>query len=180
MIIHAVRDGHVAALGIDQRIQERSLRLGVTTQWTNLPTHAMPENWTKLLREKVPSLPVERRTGLSVVEMGYSETQAATQGLRCLECSVNTIFDSSKCILCNGCVDVCPWNCLKIVSIDQVTGDDAVMQVLDAARGVGAVAAMLKDDTACTRCALCADRCPTDAITMEAFRFKETLSYDEK
>jgi ferredoxin len=39
------------------------------------------------------------------------------------------------------------------------------------------VAAMLKDDEACTRCALCADRCPTNAITMEAFRFKEVLSY---
>jgi ferredoxin len=39
------------------------------------------------------------------------------------------------------------------------------------------VAAMLKDDTACTRCALCADRCPTGAITMEAFRFQETLIY---
>ena len=42
---------------------------------------------------------------------------------------------------------------------------------------VPSVAAMLKDDEACTRCALCADRCPTDAITMEAFRFEEVLSY---
>jgi len=38
---------------------------------------------------------------------------------------------------------------------------------------------MLKDDEACTRCALCADRCPTYAITMEAFRFKEELNYGE-
>jgi ferredoxin len=36
---------------------------------------------------------------------------------------------------------------------------------------------MLKDDDACTRCALCAKRCPTGAITMEAFRFEETLTY---
>ncbi|HET9913955.1 MAG TPA: 4Fe-4S binding protein, partial [Anaerolineales bacterium] len=73
-----------------------------------------------------------------------------------------------------------PWNCLKIVSIDSVTGDEAVTQVLEAARANGAVAAMLKDDTSCTRCALCAERCPTDAITMEAFRFKETLTYNGK
>jgi ferredoxin len=83
-------------------------------------------------------------------------------------------------VLCNGCVDVCPWNCLKIVSIDSVTGDEAVTQVLEAARESGALAAMLKDDTSCTRCALCAERCPTDAITMEAFRFKETLTYSGK
>ena len=46
--------------------------------------------------------------------------------------------------------------------------------------GEPTVAAMLKDDEACTRCALCADRCPTDAITMEAFRFEEVLSYSDK
>jgi len=178
LIIHAVRDGHLAALGIDQKIQGRLLKHEITTHWTDLPTHAMPENWTKLTREKIPGLPVERRTGLSVVELGYSVEQAELQGLRCLECSVNTVFDGSKCILCNGCVDVCPWNCLKIVSIDQVTGDDTVTQVVEAALESGAVAAMLKDDTACTRCALCAERCPTDAITMEAFRFKETLTYN--
>jgi formate dehydrogenase (NADP+) beta subunit len=180
LIINAVRDGHLAALGIDQKIQGHALQQAVTTQWTDLPTHAMPENWTKLAREKVPGLAVERRTGLSVVELGYSLEQASAQGLRCLECSVNTVFDGAKCILCNGCVDVCPWDCLKIVSIGQIFGDETVMQVVKAAKESGAVAAMLKDDTACTRCALCAERCPTDAITMEAFRFKETLSYQGK
>jgi NADPH-dependent glutamate synthase beta subunit-like oxidoreductase len=180
LIINAVRDGHLAALGIDEKIQGRALNCTVTTEWTDLPTHAMPHGWTKLEREKVPGLPVERRTGLSVVELGYSVGQASEQGLRCLECSVNTVFDSSRCILCNGCVDVCPWNCLKIVSIDMVAGDETVTQVVEAARANGAVAAMLKDDTSCTRCALCAERCPTDAITMEAFRFKETLTYSGK
>jgi len=42
------------------------------------------------------------------------------------------------------------------------------------------MAVMLKDDEACTRCALCAERCPTDAITMEAFRFEEVLSLADK
>jgi ferredoxin len=41
---------------------------------------------------------------------------------------------------------------------------------------VPTVAAMLKDDEACTRCALCAKRCPTGAITMEAFRFEERIT----
>ncbi|MEI6290782.1 MAG: FAD-dependent oxidoreductase, partial [Chloroflexota bacterium] len=179
LIIHAVRDGHLAALGMDQKIQGRSMISGVETHWTDLPSHAMPENWVKELREKIPGVPVDRRTGLSVVELGYSEEQAAKQGLRCLECSVNTVFDGSKCILCNGCVDVCPWNCLKIVALDQLEGDESVQKLVDSARASGSAAAMLKDDTACTRCALCAERCPTDAITMEAFRFKETLTYNQ-
>ena len=180
LIINAVRDGHIAALGIEQHIQGRALTTTVKTEWTNLPSHAMPANWTKREREKIPGLPVDRRTGISVIELGYSEEQAANQGARCLECSVNTIFDAEKCILCNGCVDVCPWNCLKIVRLDQMQGDANVVKLVEKYQAEGQnapIAAMLKDDATCTRCALCAERCPTKAITMEAFRFKEVLSY---
>ena len=31
----------------------------------------------------------------------------------------------------------------------------------------------IKDETVCIRCGLCAERCPTGAITMERFIFKE-------
>jgi len=179
LIINAVRDGHLAALGIEQRLQGRPLDTQVTTEWTDLPQHTMYPGWTKQSRTKPDSLPVDRRTGISVVELGYSVDQATLQGQRCLECSVNTVFNGEKCILCNACVDVCPWNCLKIVSLDQMQGDATLTAVVDALAGDQrqGVAAMLKDDEACTRCALCADRCPTGAITMEAFRFKEALAY---
>jgi formate dehydrogenase beta subunit len=189
LIISAVRDGHIAALGIDQYIQGRQLKTSVVTEWTHLPDHGMFEDWTKKPRSKPASLPIERRTGISVIELGYTPEQAAEQGSRCLECSVNTIFDGSKCILCNGCVDVCPWDCLKIVRIDQLSGDeilnDALQMQLGAptsgwkAEQVPSAAAMIKDDEACTRCALCAQRCPTGAITMEAFRFREILTYSD-
>lgn len=189
LIISAVRDGHIAALGIEQYIQGRKLKMEVTGEWTNLPGHAMFVDWTKKSRSKTPSLPVNRRTGFSVIDLGYSLEQGVEQGSRCLECSVQTIFDGSKCILCNGCVDVCPWDCLKIVRIDQMTGDETFHRVIEAQLGaptaawlaeeVPTAAAMLKDDEACTRCALCAKRCPTGAITMEAFRFRETLSYQD-
>ncbi len=179
LIINAVRDGHLAALGIEQHIQGRALDTAVATEWTELPEHTMHPGWTKQSRIKPQSLPVERRTGISVVELGYTVDEATVQGQRCLECSVNTVFDGTKCILCNACVDVCPWNCLKIVSLDDMRGDATLIAVVDSLAGDvrQGVAAMLKDDEACTRCALCADRCPTNAITMEAFRFKETLAY---
>jgi NADPH-dependent glutamate synthase beta subunit-like oxidoreductase len=191
LIIDAVKHGHLAALGIEESIQQRQLKVAVVQQWTELSNHVMFENWTKLERRKCPSLPVERRTGITVVELGFSENEAAEQGSRCLECSVNTIFDGSKCILCNACVDICPWNCLKIVSLDRVAGEEILHKVVEELTGVSLnkiangheiknqMAAMLKDDEACTRCALCAERCPTDAITMEAFRFEEVLSLEE-
>jgi NADPH-dependent glutamate synthase beta subunit-like oxidoreductase len=187
LIISAVRDGHIAALGMEAHIQGRRLVTEVSTEWTDLPGHTMFPDWTKKLRSKVPNLPVDRRTGISVIELGYSVEEAAEQGSRCLECSVNTIFDGTKCILCNGCVDVCPWDCLKIVRVDELVGDATLEAIVEAQLGapisawaaeeVPSVAAMLKDDEACTRCALCAKRCPTGAITMEAFRFEEHLSY---
>ncbi|MBS1248692.1 MAG: Glutamate synthase [NADPH] small chain [Chloroflexi bacterium] len=187
LIIDAVKHGHVAALGIEEYIQKRELKVNVNTQWTQLADHVMFENWIKLARRKMPSLPLDRRTGISVVELGYSPEEGAEQGSRCLECSINTIFDGSTCILCNACVDVCPWDCLKIVSLDQIEGSDQLEHIVENELGAPlasfleadepSAAAMLKDDEACTRCALCADRCPTGAITMEAFRFEEVLSY---
>jgi NADPH-dependent glutamate synthase beta subunit-like oxidoreductase len=187
LIIHAIRDGHIAALGIEEHIQGQRLEVNVATTWREIPNHNMPEDWLDYIRTRVPSLPVERRTGISQVELGYSEEQARFQALRCLECGINTIFDSSKCILCNGCVDVCPWDCLKIARIDELCGDQVFDQVLKealgdpfgswAAEGQPAAAAMIKDDAICTRCGLCAQRCPTGAITMEAFRFEERLGY---
>jgi ferredoxin len=46
--------------------------------------------------------------------------------------------------------------------------------LVEAAEGDGLpLSAMLKDDTRCIRCGLCAIRCPTDAMTMERFQITE-------
>lgn len=188
MIIHAVRDGHIAALGIEEYLQGRKLELSLTTSWTEIPHHQMPEDWLNYVRTRVPSLPVDRRTGISQVELGYAEQAARYQALRCLECGIQTVFDGSQCILCNGCVDVCPWDCLKIVAISELAGDPTVQELIDTFQAemgpdadsqplASSLAAMIKDDDLCTRCGLCAQRCPTGAITMEAFRFREALRY---
>ena len=101
------------------------------------------------------------------------------EGSRCLDCGVNTIFDSDKCILCGGCADVCPELCLELVSFDRLQGDDPLEQLvesrLDDTPGSD-YSAIIKDETKCIRCALCAQRCPVDAITMERFRFDTTWS----
>ena len=66
-----------------------------------------------------------------------------------------------NCILCRACEDVCPWNCIYMMSPGIVLGaeDDAVEAEVE-----GATAVFVVDDNACTRCSVCVDRCPTDTL----------------
>ena len=111
----------------------------------------------------------------AVVEIGYTQAQAIREASRCLDCGVTPVFDGSRCVLCGGCADVCPTQCLKLAPLDQLAGAeefDAVIETL-----LGPVAdraqnsAILKDEDRCIRCALCAARCPVQAITMERVTF---------
>ena len=112
-----------------------------------------------------------------LVETGYTEVQAAGEAARCLDCGVNTIFDGEKCILCGGCVDVCPTLCLKLVALEQLAPTPEIDALLaENAAGPGD-SAILKDEDRCIRCALCAERCPTHAITMERFLFRQEWTY---
>ena len=122
----------------------------------------MAESWNVLRRENPPSLDSEKRAAsLEIVEEDYSEDEARCQASRCLRCNVNTVFDTSICVACNGCVDVCPENLIRLVPVSEIFGVET--------EETGA--AMIKDETTCIRCAMCASRCPTHAILMKHFDF---------
>jgi ferredoxin len=72
-------------------------------------------------------------------------------------------IDQSECILCEGCVDICPWKCIHMVSVDAIDSSvNAVQPGEDPADHV----AFIVDEDVCTRCALCVDRCPTGVIIL--------------
>jgi len=185
LIINAVADGQKAARSIHAYLQQVQPRLARKGFFTPIPKHQYPHigplrDSLRWPRRHPPALPIERRIGVSLVEIGFDEATAREQGGRCLICSLNPVFDGALCILCNGCVDVCPMDCLKLVPVAEIAGDDQVMAVIQGHTAEWpAASAMLLDPTRCIRCGLCAARCPTEAVKMESFRFTEELFFEE-
>jgi NADPH-dependent glutamate synthase beta subunit-like oxidoreductase len=196
LIISAVADGKKAAEQIDRYLRGPDWqRKPSYVEITVLDHHQMAESYDEYSRLPVPTIPLDRRTGITEVEQGFTEEQARAEAARCLKCWINTIFegneaDGTECILCGGCVDVCPENCLELVPLrqlnlagevvlhlaEQSASDSVLLQHLEpgelsAAEG----SVMLKDETICIRCGLCAERCPARTITMEAFEVFDLL-----
>lgn len=190
LIISAVADGKKAAEQIDKYLRGPEWKPKPKyVQITVLDHHQMAENYDEYSRLAVPVIPLERRTGVAEVEVGFTEEQARREASRCLQCWINTIFEGaeangSECILCGGCVDVCPENCLQLVPLRQFEFSDETREQLSATSDSRAAellhlspeelntaegSVMVKDETICIRCGLCAERCPVNTITMEAF-----------
>ena len=188
LIIDSVGDGKRAAVGIDEYLRgskhpEPQIEVEVLDRWQ------MAADYMNLHRQPIPMLPLDRRTGMTEVELPYSEQEAMAEAQRCLKCYINTILEGSEqdgtdCVLCGGCVDVCPENCLELVPLDRIDFDSMALDAIANNREaysfelegiqpeelVGVTGtAMLEDETRCIRCGLCALRCPANTITMEAY-----------
>ena len=182
-VIDAVADGRRAAASIHELLAggapaaSRSVRIDVFPHGT----WKRDQTFESSPRVRVPTQPIDRRIGVSEIELGYTLEQAMREGNRCLQCWVNTIFEGteesgSECILCGGCVDVCPENCLEIAPADWLDADGEALALLEEqspagvfAPGKGFATLLIKNEESCTRCGLCEQRCPVRCITMESF-----------
>jgi NAD-dependent dihydropyrimidine dehydrogenase PreA subunit len=179
LMIHAIASGKKAARSVYEYLTGKRLTTEVVEIHQVIEDYRRERDYEKPRRFSIPVLSVEERLRdpTALVERGYDETLARCEASRCLDCGVNTIFDGDKCILCGGCVDVCPTSCLKLVGLDELARSSDVDQLLAQEFGPNADlsqhSAIIKDETVCIRCANCAMRCPTGAITMERFSFSE-------
>jgi NADPH-dependent glutamate synthase beta subunit-like oxidoreductase len=185
LFIDAVASAQIAARSMHDFL--RGTRTDVVLRKTWKPAvYTMAEGWERFPRANPPALEAEHRVAsLDIVEVSYAEDQARHQASRCLRCNVNTIFDTSICVACNGCVDVCPENLIRLVPVSRLVANDQFAAAAAAEFGMspeelralpaeqldslGGV--MMKDESTCIRCAMCASRCPTHAITMKHFQF---------
>jgi len=105
---------------------------------------------------------------------GRTEAEATQQADRCLSCHVHPIYNRDLCVLCARCADICPENCISFVPLERlILGAADQLNVVALAPADQSHTAFLYAEDRCIRCALCAIRCPTGAITMERFRFEE-------
>jgi formate dehydrogenase (NADP+) beta subunit len=176
LLITAAQQGKVAARSIDSYLRgdaPRPSTLRVTVE--QLPTdhyHLTPGCET--IARQIPIVPLERRSGITEVELPFTAAQAQQQARRCLYCHTHPIYDGELCVLCGRCADICPEHCIRFAPLDALDVDPAQRRMLEAHGGEQPVTVFLYDGDKCIRCGLCAVRCPTAAITMERFHFEES------
>jgi ferredoxin len=175
LMIHAIASGKQAARSVYRFLLGVEIAPGELQIHFPLEGYRREKAYERRGRLHIPTRTAEERLRdpQTLVEIGYGEEEARGEAGRCLDCGINTIFDGERCILCGGCVDVCPTVCLKLVSLDRLFSTPELEQLLTDAVGPERAesSAIIKDEERCIRCALCAQRCPTDAITMERFSF---------
>jgi formate dehydrogenase (NADP+) beta subunit len=184
--IEAVSDGRRAARAIDTLLtgrEDEPVPIVTRTFETYGYDHPFARgDYEVVPRGRVTTMAPEQRELRLPVEKPYEDEQARLEGSRCLRCWINTIVDSSQltgseCIQCGGCSDVCPIDCFDLAAIIRLARDPNAASPLALVDGkpvtaflaTGTGAALVKDETACIRCGLCARRCPVECITMQGF-----------
>ena len=134
LIIDSVGDGKRAAVGIDEYLRgakhpEPRIEVQVLDRWQ------MAADYMNIDRQAIPMLPLDRRTGITEVELGYNDHEAMAEAQRCLKCYINTILEGSEqdgtdYALCGGCVDVCPENCLELVPLERIDFEANAIEAL--------------------------------------------------
>jgi NADPH-dependent glutamate synthase beta subunit-like oxidoreductase len=177
LLIDAVASGKAAARSVYHYVTGRVIEFDAVTAHIALSRYQRERGYETIRRVPTPvARPKDRLEDPDiVVEAGYTREQAMREASRCLDCGVTPVFDGTRCVLCGGCVDVCPTQCLKLVSLADLEPDPdlsaAVVSLLGEEADLAQHSAILKDEDRCIRCALCAMRCPVDAITMERVTF---------
>ena len=184
-IIWAVAHGHDAAISIDLVCQGKDVgqrpppMVNLMSQKMGIHEWSYDNDISNDRRYKVPHALIEKtlKDVKLEVELGFDVKQAFLEAERCLNCDVQTVFDTPKCIECDACVDICPMDCItftvneeEIALRQHLTAPARLLsQDLYISDTLKTGRTMAKDEDLCLHCGLCAERCPTGAWDMQKF-----------
>lgn len=186
-VITAVAHGHQAAVSIDLFLNGKSVAERPSPM-TNLVSQKMGiHEWsydndvTSDVRYAVPHADVKLSLTdrLMEVELGFDAETGFSEAQRCLNCDAQTVFEESKCIECDACVDICPTDCITFTEIGEEDDlrtrlsapSNNLAQDLYVSDSLPTKRIMVKDEDVCLHCGLCAERCPTAAWDMQKFMY---------
>jgi formate dehydrogenase beta subunit len=190
-VITAVAHGHQAAISIDLFCQGEDIRTQRPAPMTNLVSQKMGiHEWiydSGVADDERYEVPHEAKDKTLSdrkveVELGFDLPIGYKEAQRCLNCDVQTVFNTSRCIECDACMDICPTSCITFTTNGEeddlrlrlsapatnLTQDLYVSEILPTQR------VMIKDEDVCLHCGLCAERCPTAAWDMQKFLYQVT------
>jgi NADPH-dependent glutamate synthase beta subunit-like oxidoreductase len=183
-IIWAVEHGHQAAVSMHNHCMGRPVTerlpptMNLASRKMGLHEWSYKNDYNPVERRMVPHVELkERFKKLNIeVELGFTAEQTAEEVQRCLNCDVQTVFETRLCIECDACIDICPTDCLTITRNGEEAelsqrlkaprlNFDVPLFVSEPLKQTGRV--MVKDEDLCVHCGLCAERCPTAAWDMQ-------------
>lgn len=189
-IITAVAHGHQAAISIHKFCQGDDVRNrplpGTTLTSTKMGIHEWTYDnaVTTDVRHVVPMAEkTDTLNNLTMeVELGFDKQEGFEEAQRCLNCDVQTVFNTGLCIECDACVDICPTQCLTMtdnVEEEQMRNQlsapaNNTEQAIYVSDALQTERVMVKDENVCLHCGLCAERCPTAAWDMQQFLYNVT------
>jgi formate dehydrogenase major subunit len=120
-----------------------------------------------IARQPMPVLPVPDRDLPSEVELGYPESAAREEAMRCYRCNYKFEIDQDKCIKCDWCLKAKPRpECILMIKEIRHDGEGRVVswEVADTVREMNMI--WINGDE-CIRCGACIQACPVDAIHLQ-------------
>jgi NADPH-dependent glutamate synthase beta subunit-like oxidoreductase len=182
-VIRVIADGRKAALSIHSHLSGEEFEKK-SAYFTLVPEVKIHPDLEKIPRQKIDTIPIQDRKSMDKeVELGFSKEGAVMEATRCLQCHLFTIFDRTKCILCGGCVDICPKSCFRMARLDEIEENENLSRLVRSlygvsyqeAEGLNLATVIFKDESRCIQCGLCVKRCPTGTITMEEYHRQPSL-----
>ena len=189
-IITAVAHGHQAAISIDRLcsgesvtsrpppgVYQISQKMGIH-EWSYDNVIEDDQRFVVPQADKSKTLSDRKME----VELGFDAGTGFKEAQRCLNCDIQTVFDTPRCIECDACIDICPTDCITFTSNAEETElrmrlsapAGNLAQDLYISADLPTQRVMIKDENVCLHGGLGAERCPTTAWAMQKFLYHVT------